>query len=58
VYIERKMKKREREKERETEKESATYLYKQQVFIRERRPERDPRPSEWHSERGRGMSLL
>jgi hypothetical protein len=37
---ERKMKKQEREQERICD------LYEQQVFIRERRPERDPRPSE------------
>jgi hypothetical protein len=35
-----------RERERERERERICDLYKQQVFIRERRPERAPRPSE------------
>jgi hypothetical protein len=37
---------KEREREREREQERICNLYKQQVFIMERRPERDPRPSE------------
>jgi hypothetical protein len=43
-------------RKRETEKDCN--LCKQQVFIRERRPERDPRPSEQHSERGERMPVL
>jgi hypothetical protein len=43
---ERKMKSRERERERERERQRICDLCKQQVFIRERRPERYPQPSE------------
>jgi hypothetical protein len=38
----RREKERERERERERDQERICYLYKQQIFIRERRPERDP----------------
>jgi hypothetical protein len=44
--------------ERETYQKRTCNLHKQQVFIRERRPERDPQPSELHSERGKDMLLL
>jgi hypothetical protein len=46
------MKKQERDGER------ICNLCKQQVFIRERRPERDPRPSEQHSERVERLPVL
>jgi hypothetical protein len=35
-----------REKEKERDQEKICDLYKQQVFIRERRPDRDPQSSE------------
>jgi hypothetical protein len=54
VISERKVKKQKRE----THQDRICNLHKQQVFIRERIPERDPQPSEKHSERGKTMPLL
>jgi hypothetical protein len=48
------MKRGEREREREREEERP----RKNLFIRERRPERDPRPSEKHSERGESTPVL
>jgi hypothetical protein len=54
MFQEKKVKKLKKE----TYWERICDLHKQQVFIRERRPERDPRPSEEHSKRDDSMPFL
>jgi hypothetical protein len=43
---------------RKRDRERICDLYKQQAFIRERKPERDPQPLELHSERGESTPVL